>query len=322
MGNPMFECANEIERFNHPNRLELLKESNDKWLSHRLSEKEWSEQVINHLKQLLPDRWIMVSLYCLSHQPVLIPWNSSPGFRIACYLPEGCYLWPLSHMPVHIIQSSTDKEECGYHEERIVCHFLCRLEDENKNHLLNDIEFVYDTCIHNGYLPTTIDYLYKSLYMGTRMPTIMNQYMNLPLHPEIRKSICHFGRYIITMSKLNALRASKFIDDFLSVTLLLSDEEEWNTVVQCREACGLSIWDKKKVNSVIPVKYGNNQWLSRWRTVDIRYQKKTYNERCDERIQWVSVWLRLIMANKMKLKDSPAHLISLLCLLGTSKIFD
>lgn len=319
MENYPFECANAIECFKHPNGKELFTESNNKWLSHRLSEKLWTEQVMNHTKEISQDSWKMISLFCLSHQPVLIPFDATPGFRIACYLPDGCYLWPLTNMHEDLLQKSSAVEECGYQEERVVCHFLGRLEEDNNiNHLLNDIEFLYDFCIHKGYLPTTIEYLYKRLYMGTRMPIILSHYMGLPLHPEIRKSICHFGRFVINASRFNALRANEFIENVLSVTMIVSDEEEWNTITECREACGLKVWDKKKINRLIPVKYGNKQWSSRWRTVQIRFHKKCYNERCDERIQWVSVWLRLIMANKIMLKDSPKHLIYLLCVLNNA----
>lgn len=310
MENHPFECANALEKYMHPNRIELLTESNKKWLSHRLSENEWIEQVMNHTRELSPDRWKMVSLFCLTHQPVLLPFDASPGNRIACYLPDGCYLWP--YMTEHMLQRSS--EECGYHEERIVCLFLCMLEQQSTfNELLNDIEFIYDFCILSGYLPTTIDYLYKRLYMGTRMPSLISHYMSLPVHPEIRKSICHLGKFIIQISRFNGFLANELVEKFLSETIIVSDEEEWNTIVKCRESCGLSLWDKKKVNSVIPVKYGKHKWSFRWKTVQIRFHKKCYNERCDERIQWVSVWLRLVMGKKTELYKSPSHLICLLC---------
>lgn len=315
MDTNLFECANSVENFKHPNQSDLLKESNDKWLTHRLHEKEWTEQVVDHMKQLLPDRWMMVSLFCLSHQPILIPDDTLHGFRIACHLPDGCYLWPLSHMPSDILRASHDKEKCGYHEETIVCYFLSGLQEDDHKQLLNDIEFLYDTCMHRGYIPSTLDYLYKRVCMGTRIPVIISKYMCLPIHPEIRKSICHFGMFLLSRSRFDAVKVNEFIENFLSVTIIVSDEKEWKTIVECRAACGLSAWDKKKLNSVIPVRYGNSEWTSRWQTVEIAYEKKAYKERCDERIQWVSVWLRLVMANKINLQESPAHLICLLCLL-------
>lgn len=313
MDNHPFVCANALEQYRHPNSIELLTESNNKWLSHRLSEKKWIEQVMNHAKELLPDRWKMVSLFCLAHQPILLPFDDddahgSPVIRIACYLPDGCYLWP--YTTENILQRST--EECGYHEERIMCLFLCK-QQSTLNELLNDIEFVYDFCILSGYLPTTIDYLYKRLYMGTRMPSLLSHYMSLPVHPEIRKSICHLGKFIIKMSRFNGVLANELVEKFLFEPIIVSDEEEWNTIVKCRESCGLSLWDKKKVNCVIPVKYGKYKWSFRWKTVQIRFEKKCYNERCDERIQWVSVWLRLVMGKEIELYKSPSHLIFLLC---------
>lgn len=318
--NNQFECGNSEERFSHPNATALLKDSNKKWLTHVLSESTWIDCIIGHMNELSPATYRMMSLYCVCHQPVLLEDSRFQGFRIACFLPEGCYLWPESRMPSSLFCHSRTSQECGYHEESLLSLLLEKiyLQDSNTNknennlrELVKDVEYLYDLSIHKGQIPMTIEYLYKRICLGSTAPTFISMATFLPVHPEISKSISFLGRYVVSVSKNNAFTANHFVAKLFSTTLHVATEQEWKTLLLCRQACGLCFWDRKRVNSDIPISYGNRSWSWSWRTVSLRYQRKTYHERRDERLQWVSLWLRLLSSGCIDVEKSPKHLLFL-----------
>jgi hypothetical protein len=314
-----FECANAVERFSHPSQRDVLMESNKRWLSLTLAESTWIDCVKQHMQQLSSDSYRMMSLFCICHQPVLLPYDETPGFRLACYLPNGCYLWPLLCLPPYLLQSGslsssspTLPDKCGYNEERLLCILLedVYCKEVGMEQLIKDVEYLYDLSVHRGHIPSSISFLYKRLRQG--LPTLLSLVAHLPLHQEICRSIHHLGQFVLRSCKNNAISANQCVSKLSTTTIHLTCEEEWNTVIECRKACGLSVWDKKRFNSIIPIRYANRVWSWRWQNVAIRYQKRNYHERLDERLQWVALWLRLIELGDIRMEDSPKHLICLL----------
>jgi hypothetical protein len=312
-----FECANALERFSHPSERDVLMESNKMWLSLTLAESTWINCVKDHMQQISPDSYRMMSLFCICHQPVILPYKETPGYRLVCFLPNGCYLLPLFCMPPSLLQSassssSSPKDKCGYNEERLLCILLEEVycKDVGIEQLIKDVEYLYDLSIHRGHIPSSISYLYNRLRKG--MPTQLSLVAHLPLHKEIRRSIHHLGQFVLRSCKNNAVSANQCVSKLSTTTIHLTSEEEWNTVVECRKTCGLLLWDKKRVNSIVPMRYASRTtWYWRWRNVAIRYQKRNYRERLDERIQWLAIWLRLIELGEIRMEDSPKHLICL-----------
>lgn len=307
-----FECANAVEHYSHPSERDVLIESNKMWLSLTMAESMWINCVKERMQQLSTDSYRMMSLFCVCHQPVLLPYDQTPGYRLACYLPTGCYLWPLLSIPSSLLHNASPMhDKCGYNEERLLCILLEEVycKEVGIEQLVKDVEYLYDLSIHRGHIPSSISYLYKRLCTG--LPALLSLVAHLPLHKEIHRSINHLGQFILNSCKNNAVSANQCVSKLCTKTMHLTSEDEWNTIVECRKACGLSLWDKKRVNSYIPMKHANHMWSWRWQNVSIRYQKRTYHERWDERVQWVAVWLRLIELGDIRMEDSPKHLICL-----------
>jgi hypothetical protein len=305
-----FECSNEEEHIVFGDRVNVVNESNRMWLKCKLDEMLWTDIVINKMNMIYPTSWRMACLFCLCHKPILLKTTEvgKKQYRIVSYTHTGNYLWPKSSIPKNLLQTS----ECsiGYHEENIVCLLIQKIYMDRKS-LELDIEYIFDMSLHKGYLSSTVEYLYT--HHSCSLPNVIQLALSLPLEEAILKSIELFGIFILHSTKCNLSKADGILTKLLSVNIRITSKEEWETIMKCRKGIGLHVWDKKPIKDDVTVSFQDCTYRYKWKMVSLIFDKKTYFERSDERLQWISIWFRFVTIDPvLYLNTAPKHLLSLI----------
>ena len=307
-----FECSNEEEHLVFGDRMNVVNESNRLWLKYRLDEMLWTDMVINKMNMIYPTSWRMASLFCVCHQPILLNTNGDETvqYRIVSSTHTGNYLWPKSLISLNLLQTSTgNNKNIGYHEEKIVCLLIQKIYTDRKS-LELDIEYIFDMSLHRGYLSSTVEYLYTC--HSCSLPNVIQLALSLPIEEEILKSIELFGLFILHRTKCNHSKADAILTKLLSVNICIKSKEEWETVMKCRKGIGIHVWDKKPTKDDVTVSFQDCMYKYKWKMVSLIFEKKTYFERSDERLQWISIWFRFVTLEPvLYLSSTPKHLLSL-----------
>lgn len=310
-----FECGNGDEHFQSDEKNKILNTSNKIWLSLIVDEQQWTDTVIQIMRNMYPTSWKMASLFCICHQPVVLDSMSGyKAYRFASQLHTGNFLWPTMLVQTSFLPllKKEGKYSVGYPEEKIVSILVNKIYRDCTRELELDIQFIFDLAIHRGFLPSSIEYLYTNF--SSSLPTLVHIALTLPIEEEIIKSITLFSMFILHKSKGNVTKSNTLIQRLLSVNLNVSSSEEWNTILTCRQACGIKKWDKKPIKSNVTVSFNNTKYYFKWKTVTIKFLKKTYCERYDERLQWMSFCFRCSVCKhpSININTFPRHLLSLL----------
>ena len=215
-----------------------------------------------------------------------------------------------------ITTSCIDEKVGGYDQEIVIIAYLKakyfseEVTAEKTLQLKRDLQYMYEWGIFNKTLQPCIKYLYDRVCEGCTLNAAIQLVNWLPIHPDISHAVFEFGRWLTVISKWDLYHATDLFSQLVLYPLFLENEKEWETVLKCHCICGLP-WRKNFVQQPVKVKYGSSNWIYDWKSTRVTYKNKNYYERVDERIQWVSVWLQLVMGGSFSLGDSPKQMLAM-----------
>ena len=203
----------------------------------------------------------------------------------------------------------------GYDQEVVVVHFLkrCYFSSEGVNQgmqkLKNDVRYLYEVGIFRRNVDPCIKYLHDRLCRGNVLIDFIQWVGWMPIHPDLAHAIFEYGRWLAILSQGDVYKGTDTFVQMAMFPLYIDNEEEWSVVERCKRLCGQP-WRRRAVMTCAEIRYGRSKWDWDWRSTQVRYCGKTYHERVDERVLWVSVWLLQIANGIFPLHEGPMHLLA------------
>ena len=282
-------------------------ESRNLWTGKSIDPDGWVRTVLKHFES--DEMGSVMALDCVSNWPLLL---------------QGSGRVQLCGRTLHSLYVFDEKStsEClrdiegGYDQEVVVvqflriCYFSSTTPAEGLSRLTNDVRYLYEMGIWRRDLDPCMKYLHDRLCRGNVLNDCVQWMSWMPIHPDLAHAVFEYGRWLMAVSKGDSYKSMDAFVEMTLCSLYIESEKEWSVVERCRQLCGLP-WRRRSVRNSVEVRYGQTKWHWDWRNTHLVYGGKTYHERLDERVLWVSVWLVHMANGIFSPRDGPMHLLAM-----------